>query len=237
MTKDLFDTNTTVIDPPKDLDTLYNDLVGEGKRYKDPKVLLKTRLDADDHIRKIEEENARLRADLTTRASVEEALAKLNLNSKVETPVTPEHVEISAVTPEMIQAIVDKELAKRQTQSQTERNKEFVISKLVEAWGDSYSSRLKERAKELQLSEDFLTRLAVDQPQAFLTIVDPKPVTPPQNLPNSGRRPVFPSTPQKNWDYYNKMRKENPSLYNNKNTQLEIMAQAKQLGDSFYSKG
>lgn len=235
MTKELFAESDTS-DQPVDLDKLYEDLVGEGKKYQDPKVLLKSKRDSDVHIQRIERENAELRADLQTRQTLEEAINNLSKPSSSETPTPVERTD-NALTPELIQQLIDKELAKRSSQSQIAQNQAKVINKLTEVWGDNYSVKLKARARELGLGEDFLADLATKQPDAFIKIIDPKPAGTPNLGHPASTRPSVIGSSEKTWAYYSKMRRENPKQYHSIETQREIYAQAAKLGDAFYNNG
>lgn len=235
----LFAPNTADVeaDDDTDLDKLFEDNVGEGKRYADPKVLFKGKYHADKHIKRLETELEEVRADLRARLSVEEALSKLTTTSRDDNqePDRSGNPNVTALTAESIQAIIDAELNKRSQQSQIQRNQEYVVSKLKETWGDDYQSKLRQRAKELNLGTDFLSSLAQTQPDAFLAIVGtPKVTNPNQHVPPSGRTGTFPSN-EKNWAYYSKLRREQPLVYHSKQTQKEMMAQAAKLGADFYN--
>lgn len=226
-------------DDQVDLDKLYEDNVGEGKRYQDPKVLFKGKYHADLHIRQLEEELKATREDLKARMSVEEALAKLSAskedNQSHERNDDPQEKNVTALTPETIQKLIDAELEKRTKQSQVQRNQEYVVSKLKETWGDDYQVKLRQRAKELNLGSDFLTELAQTQPEAFLAIVGtPKVANPNLHTPPQGRSGIVGSS-EKTWSYYNKLRREQPSVYRSKQIQKEIHEQAAKLGEAFYN--
>lgn len=219
-----------------DLDKLYETYVGEGKQFLDPKVLLKSKLDSNSHISRIEQENAQLRVDLAARVSLEEALKKLTPSKPEEpTPVERKNEQgATTLSPEDIQFLINKELSTRSEQSQVQRNQEYVVNKLAEVWGDNFQPKLKARAKELGLQEDFLANLAQTQPQAFLKIVDPKP-TPGFSNPIPRTTQVgSPHIQDKTWAHYQKMRRENPKLYHSIPMQKEMFAQAQKLGDTFY---
>jgi hypothetical protein len=230
---DLFtsDNNTDNVD----LDSLYNDLVGEGKKFSDNKLLLKAKLDSDNYIKRLEQEQAELRADISARLSVEEALAKLQQTSSDDEQQSHER-QASTMTPEMIQEIIDRELSKRTQQSTVERNQAKVLDALKSAWGDNYTSKLNARASELGLDKEFLTQLAQTKPDTFIKLVVPTTQQTYRNdhVPPTGRSGVT-SNNEKTWQYYNKMRRENPKQYHSLETQREIYAQATKLGKSFYN--
>lgn len=235
MTKELFSADQTEANVA-DLDQLFTDLVGEGKKYQDPKVLLKSRLDADEHIRRIERENADLRVDLQARQAIEDALAKLSTPSSNEEQKPIVERNETPLTPQEVEQIIERELAKRTTQNTVAKNQAMVVDTLKKAWGDNYSAKLRARAKELELGEEFLTQLAQTQPQAFLKLVDAKPASDP-NYPihPTSTRHVPVGTTEKTWKYYSKMRRENPSQYHSLETQKEMFKQAQKLGESFYN--
>jgi hypothetical protein len=76
----------------------FDQLVGEGKRYANGDVLARSKIEADKAIKQREQELAELRAELNTRLSLEEFLAKTSANVSTQgnnPPVeqTPQKVE------------------------------------------------------------------------------------------------------------------------------------------------
>ena len=67
----LFD-NTEVDNEDVNLDTevTLEDLVGEGKKYRDPNALAKSRVEADRYIKKLEAEHKQMREELTSRQAL-----------------------------------------------------------------------------------------------------------------------------------------------------------------------
>ena len=76
---DSFNSNEGQPAPEAQLDTnsFLDQLVGEGKKFANIEDLAKGKLNSDEHIDKLENENQRLRQELDTRMTAEEVLAEI----------------------------------------------------------------------------------------------------------------------------------------------------------------
>lgn len=243
MTDGIFEDPTEVkpvhtIDPNKDYVT---ELVGEGKKYADVSLLAKSRLEADNHIARIEAENKGIRAELEKRLTMEELLTKIN--SQTKAPVDgegntstnvegkPETAATAGVTPEELAKLVDARIAAKVNESVAQTNLTFAKTKLKESFGDDYTKVLDEKVKELGVSREYLNRLAQEQPNVLLKLVDAKPQAAPSNT-GSPSRSIDASKmsmgSQTNNDgfrgqkFYTDLLKKDPAAFWSSRTQLEM---------------
>ena len=117
----VFDDNEPEIDLEKDY---LAELVGEGKRYKDPQVLARSAVEKDNFIERLKTEGAQLRAELNTRIKYEEFLDKLKSSPSRsnEEPQTPQEPANVFAKPEDIDRLIDQKIQQREQQGVAERN-------------------------------------------------------------------------------------------------------------------
>ena len=245
MTNSLFNNNQAPATETTELPegTSYLDtLVGEGKKYQDPELLAKGTWHAQVHISKIEQENAVLRAELEKRANAEEFTKQILERVKGQTPPSneqthqPSQEQKTPNTPdiaELVKQIYNQEQEKATANS----NLSVVDSKLKEVWGQAYSPKLEQRAKELRVSPQFLENLAATSPDAFFEMVlkTPRPSDNSHLAPTgSGQTHGNVSSPNKTFNDYEKMRKSEPKKYWDLNTQTQMFEDARKLGADFY---
>lgn len=215
-----------------------SELVGPGKKYADVAALAKGAWHQDKYIPRLEQENANHRSELQTRISVEEQIQRLQAVQPAAPVVNNNQDEPKTYSKEDLLAEVQTLLNQQKQTSVAERNVERVAQALQSAWGTNYQGRLKARAQELGLDQQFLANLAETKPDAFLNIVVPKTqaphVTPPRPQVNSNSMPA--TTGERNEAYYAKLRKENPRLYLTREIQSQEHKDALRLGDRFFQK-
>jgi hypothetical protein len=246
MTDTLFDdTNTAVddLDPTKDYIT---ELVGDGKKFKTPQDLARAKLESDRFIAQLTGELAGLRTDLNARISMEELVAEIKAAGSTSPRSEPtNHVDHReddaskrALTSEEIEQIVSARLAKEQNRTETNRNLQTVRDKLVEEFGQNYSSHLERIASELGVKREYLDNLAKDNPNVFFRVtgvgvrrVDNFSGVPVSQVNSAG---AFTTTGgDRDWNYYENLRKTAPKTYWQPKVQNEMFEQAKRLGPKF----
>ena len=211
----------------------------------DVEALLKAKAHADKHIAKVEAEHAETKAERDRRLTYEDMISKINANrdSASRTPPqeeTEREDNPTQVIPEdLIAKKVDEMLTKKQQEDRQVANVAYAAQELTKVWGDDYTDKLINRAKELNLSQDFLRDLARDNPQGFLKIVVPsapkqveRSFTPPQSSQRSYTQSE--DTGVRNWAYYQKIKKSDPERYKSGEIAVEMDRQAQKLGDAFY---
>lgn len=209
-------------------------------------ALAKGKIEADAFIERLKSEQSELRQDLNSRTALEELLNDLKTarqpasNGQPQAPVNePEPRDKAALSKEDLVALVREELSTTQKQLHAQRNIDFVEAELTKQWGTSVRSKLEAKARELDVSLDFLKNIAAQRPKAFLEMVgakvvqqvDTSGITPPPSRQNV---PLREPTKDRTMSYYRELRKSNPTLYWSPQTQLQEMNDAKRLGEAFY---
>lgn len=237
---DLFNTETQ-IDPDFDY---YSALVGEGKKYKDPKAAGLAIVHKDQHISKIEQENAALRKELEGKLAIDAFLDKLNARTVTQTPNGSNTEPAVEPNPAQIQnkglslEDVQKFIAEQEAQRTAEANMAKAIAKLKEAFGANYTVNLEAKANELGVNKDFLTSIAKTSPDALVKLVgaDKAPDST-GTVPNSSVRsvPSVGQTSGKKFADYQKVLKEEPRRYWSSAFQAEMHREAEKQGEAFYN--
>jgi hypothetical protein len=250
---DLFDDNgtddTPVIDPNKDY---FSELVGEGKKYKDPVAAGRALVEKDVFIERLKAENAGIRQELNTRLKLEEVVDRISStkspNNEQQPPREQDNGQPASqktLSPEDVQSIVTQTMTESQKAAQRKTNVEFVERQLEEAFGPTFRRTVKTQAAQLGLGEEFLKGLAADQPNAFLKLmgVEKKPevnstaVQAPRPSVSSDAIGFRPQTGIKGKSYYDNIKKNDPRRYWTPAVQNEMHAEAlKQGWDAFSSR-
>lgn len=220
----------------------FDDIVGEGKKYRDTEAVAKALLEKDRFIKQLEEENATARQELRSRTNLEEVVNQLRAKPEPQPnrEITPTPRQEPIVeTPEVdIEAKIAEVLETRLAGETRRANIETARSGLKERFGADYNQTLRSIVSELGVSEQFILDLAAKSPNGFFKLVDSiqppddkRPVTPPANkiptaLPNtSGRR---------NKAYYDELRRTNINEYLSPRIQNQYYRDALEQGDAFY---
>lgn len=139
--------------------------------------------------------------------------------------------------PTQIESLVEAKLSQAEQKRKEEANYKMVESKLKESLGVNYQQVLKQQVDQLGLDKDFINDLARKHPQVlFKTLgLDQQAKENFQTPPQSSQRrdPFAPNTPKRTNAYYQKMRKEQPSLYRDPKIQDQMFKDALALGDEF----
>lgn len=236
---DLFQDDQNSKEQPSQTDNYFDQLVGEGKKFKDNEALARGKFESDEFIAKLTREMREMREELDKKSTTEELIDKLRSSGVVQNSAGTPHIE-TPIEPNREIVDVKKQVAEilnseRQRQI-AENNVALVRSELEKSWGDNISYKLKLKAKELGVSEQFLASTAETQPKAFLKLVldSARPSDPdiPRSSVNSNQFAKRENV--KNYKYYQQLRKDNRSLYFNPQTQVEMHKAAQTLGEDFY---
>lgn len=244
MTETLFADDKTTVDQTKNY---LEDLVGDGKKFKDVNELAKGKAQSDEYISQLTSRLDQQRAEYmelyekaNKRASFEDLVnqmkdSKTNPNMNLDTPVPKDLPRQDSTN---IEDQVAKAVARLEQQKTQSQNFNQVVSKLKEKWGENYPQNLNAHAANLGLSQDYVNQLASTHPQVFYRTfgLEEQPVrTPYQSAPRSDVTSTFtPKTQERNWSFYQKMRKENPALYKSRETTIQMHKDGETLGASFF---
>lgn len=228
-------------------DNPFANIVGDDKLYRTQQDVAKALIEKENFIRKLKNDNAVLRSEVSTRSRVEEAIDKMlktNTNP-ASNPVTPPGNGTNAANGDdgsntnkgFSEADVLALLEKREKERAYSANAEQAKKALVEKYGADASRVLKQRATELGTTEEALSGLARTTPSAFLALFPdvvkkPEPGIPATSV-NQTARPV--SANPRNKKYYDDILKKDPKAYLSRDTQLQMHRDAIELKEAFYS--
>ena len=227
--------------------SVLGDLVGEGRKFNDVEALAKGKVEADRFIEQMKQENSALKADL------EKQSYKLGVTNKMEEMASASPTELldpnnnnggtsnTANTQPMsseanIESLVEQTLKKRELENAAKSNIAVVEAELEKAYGTEASSAVQQKASELGLPLSELQSMAAKSPSAFMQLMG-------QSAPQSSpmvqgsirtEGSTMQASSEKDFGYYQKLRRENSSLYYKPSTQRAMMADADRLGDKFY---
>lgn len=248
MTENLLDGNNldlNTIDPNKDY---LQDLVGDGKKFKTPQDLARGKAEADAFIETLKRQQDELRADYVrvreenvAKAKLEELIDRLQSGQQKDNGKQPDakELETKPFDPKELEGLIPREIEKYETQKKQSENFRIVQDKLTETFGANYQTVLNQRIKELGLTADDINALARKSPNAFFNTLGiaraPQSDTGFQSPPRSSQRSdnFAPRTEKRTWSYYQKIKKENPTLYYSPKITNQMHEDYQSLGTAF----
>jgi hypothetical protein len=245
MTENLMDDNPTEpqIDPNKNY---FEELVGEGKKFKSPEELARGKYESDTYIKHLERGRDELRGDYlklreeyNSRAKLEELidqLSKQQLTSS-ETPPANEGTR-PAYDPKEIESLVSSKIQEHELTKRQEDNFSLIRNKLQQRYGNDYKDAVKKQIDDLGITEADLNEMARKQPKVLIrTLGLDQEVqreefqSPPR--PNQRSDSFAPSLQKRTWAHYEKMRKEEPDRYYSPQVQVQMHQDQANLGKEF----
>lgn len=200
--------------PAKTEDTgLLTALVGEKQKYRSVEELAKGYVNADEHIKRLEEENRKLREAQVAAKTLDDVLERMQTKQEVKTEPPAQ-----GVSAERIAELVEQTLTGRETAKTRETNLLTADKLMKEKFGDKAAEMFKSKANTPELQRVFMEMAAID-PQQFVGMFGGVAATPQGSVatPSVSTTSVSPSSNRVNveWskEWVAKTRKENPSLY------------------------
>lgn len=244
MTQNLLDADNQdqIVDPNKNY---LEELVGENKKFKDVESLARGKYEADrmitfknEEFDKLRDDYLKLREDYNSRAKLEELIDQL------KQPQQQSHDETLNVNnqpqygPKEIEGLVSSKLQEFEVNRKQEENFNLVRGKLQQRYGSNYKDAVKQQIEDLGITEAELSEMARRQPKVLIRtlgldqeVSQERFQSPPRNQQRSDN--FSPSLQKRTWSYYQKLRKDDPNLYWNPKTQLQLMTDKATLGKEF----
>ena len=214
----------------------------KGEAFKDPQVLAKSKLESDNYIKQLESQLTDLRTELSKEDTAKKLLAELqsrrqdpNANSVPKQGETNPSDTKPELSEDVIQRLVEETLSKREQANSAQQNAKMVQDQLTQKYGTEAKAHVEKKAQELGMSFDRLSALAAESPSAFMTLIgEPKTEfkAPVQGTINTAAG-NYSNPSERNWDYYQNLRRTNKTLYFNPKTQQQMMQDKMRLGDRF----
>lgn len=238
----IFDLDDDIVTIPEDVDYV-DQLVGEGKKFKDIAALAKGKAESDAYIERMKKQLEEATKELSTRMTLEKFLEANKGRSEDNTgnQSKPDGDEQRSLDEATLLSKMEELLARRETQKTQESNLERTTRVLTEQFGDRYAQVVNHKAKELGMSGQELTALAAKSPVAFFQLIGVSegersssiPVVP-RNQVNSSGQPGLNSV--RDAKYYERMKTTDPKRYFAPETTSEMIRDLKALGEArFYA--
>ena len=228
--------------PPASTQTTgsVEELVGEGKKFATVEDLAKGKAEADIFIEQLKKEQAELRSDLDQRLSAQDLLEEIRKEREAQLSSSNTPAE-GNTTPSLgqddIASLVKDTVKQMGVQETSEQNILIVDQKMKELFGDRAQEVMLQKAKENEVSVDFLKDAAAKSPKAFFNVLglsNQKTTTPSMT---QGTVDLSGTAPKNNtgnsWQDYEVMRKENPKMYWKPETQIRLLKAKQDQGESF----
>ena len=217
----------------------------KGEQWKDVEVIAKGKIEADQHIERLEAQLAEATKSADRTERLEAALAALE--KKAAEPATAQSPDPNSgadpadtkqeISEEQIQSLVEKAVTSREQAATAQQNLTTVNTKLTELYGDDATKEVEKRAGELGMSMERLQELASESPTAFLALIgeeaDPPATGMSESTINTSALPQS-NRGKKNNSYYMKMLKDAPDKFNSAAIQNEMLQQRMKMGEDFY---
>jgi hypothetical protein len=242
------ESTTTDTQQTQTKESFVDHLVGDGKKFKDIEALAKGKLEADRHISEITKTLDELRADLAKQDYAKNLLEQISKGSETgaeqPTPVTTSssNTENTTQSASDFEALVEKVITAKEKSKTASQNISVVGEEMQKQYGDKTADVLKAKSLELNMSLDRLKEIAAESPTAFFQLIGVKKMGE-KTSTSTGvttqstiRSENFNSYSQdRTFEYYQKLRKENRSLYYSPKIQNTMLQDRERLGDRFYN--
>lgn len=226
--------------------SVLGDLVGEGRKFNDVEALARGKLEADRFIEQMKQENAALKTDLEKQAYRIGVETQLKETASVSTAELSDPNNLSGTSNTAgtqsssseadIESLVEQTLKKRELEGVAKNNIAVVESELEKAYGTEAAAAVQQKANELGLPMSELQGMAAKSPSAFMQLMGKAaPVSSPLvqgSIRTEGS--TMQASSEKDFGFYQRLRKENSTLYYKPSTQRAMMADADRMGDKFY---
>jgi hypothetical protein len=221
--------------PITDPTNYLNDLVGEGKKFRDLESLARGKHESDVYIKTLERQLDQIRSDysearseLTARAKFEELADRFN--NRRDPPVQVESKP--AFDENQLKTIVARQIEETETQRKQEENFKMVQSKLSETFG---LENVESKLKEVGLDGRTAASIAKTAPELVLKALGiNQPPQQPQFQPpprNAGfNQPI---EKERTWSYYQEMFQKDPKLKFDPKTNVQMQKDYIRLGTKF----
>lgn len=220
-----------------------------GENWKDPEVLAKGKMEADAYIKNLEDQLTQMRDDLSKQDYAAKLLQQLEGKASATTNEKPLASNNNnndggtatggdtnlAVSEDVLKSLVEKTLTERDSKAITQQNISVVDSKLEELYGTEARSHVINKSKELGVSIERMQEIAAESPSAFFSLIgEPQKSFKPMTQGSVRTEGVTnQSSSERDWSYYQNLRRENKHLYYSPKVQQQLMEDKMRMGDKF----
>jgi len=204
-----------------------DELVGQGKKFKDLDALAKSKLEADKFIERLLQEKEEIKRELDSRIKAAEALEAARNQSRQSEPerTAPEF------DPASISEIVRQELSEAERAKTFKENVLSAQDALIKFTGsrEAATKYVEDKAQELGVQKEWLLDMAGRSPKALLNTLGvqsetkpgvPSPVVPKSSINTEADKSITKQPTTK--AHFDEIRRTNPSMYWSPKVQQEI---------------
>jgi len=226
------------------------ELVGENKKFKSPEDLARGKYESDAYIEimkrrqdELRDDYMKLKTDYEARAKLEELIDQMSKrpqqSTEPDSTQRADDVRQPQFDPKQVESLVSNKIQEYELTKKQSENFNLVKEKLTERYGNNFKPALEQQITELGITSEDVDTLARRNPKLLLKSLGlDKPVetenfqTPQRS---SQRSDSFGKTgpKKKTWSYYQELKKQNPQLYYDPKTAVEIHNSAIELGEEF----
>ena len=218
-------------------DVTLDTLVGEGKKYRDVNELAKAYVNADSHLDELRRDLAQSRARSDAEKNQEPVVQTQQQQSDPTLAVTEK-----PQSNEDLRTLVGRELENLTQAKKFEQNVEVTAQTLIDHFGDAQKANqaVKDKARELGVSPDWLRDSAARSPKAFYATMGLNPEQQKRDTSTPAPRSDVrlesnQNNGKKNYAYFEQLRKSDKGLYYSQSVQNEMHVLAREQGDAFYA--
>ena len=222
----------------KDEENFINNLVGEGKKYKDANDLAKAYHHANMHIDELKSDLDEYKGGKELLNEVLDEIRSSNTEEREEAPALPKATVEPRIQTDNVAKIVDEEFAKREVLAAKKANVETSMNKLREMYGSDTNVKIavsKAIGNDGNVKRviDDLIMTSPDSMVKFITGIVPVGNTPQSNTPavSTSVAPPVAYDGELTWAKCREIRKENPKLYNSSSFRSQIEAAANKASE------
>jgi hypothetical protein len=221
----------------------YEELVGEGRKFKDPEALARSKFEADSYIEILKRQKDELRADYLKMR--EETMAKAKLEELIDRHSKqlsgenkkPDDTAVKPLDPAELDRIFGEKINAYELANRQRVNLKTVKDKLIERFGKNYQSTVKEQIQDLGITEEVFNQMAQNYPQMVFKALEIDRPPQREDFPapprNSVNRPANKGETKRTWTYYQELKKTNPKLYLDPKTTNQMHKDYQELGTDF----
>jgi hypothetical protein len=231
-----------LLNPPEP--DYHEELVGEGKKFKDDISLAKGKYIADKYIETLEnqldqlrEEYSQLREENVASAKLKDLINQTKTKPELDTTIVESRTTIN---PKDIESLIDSHITQREKSRKETENLNMVRSKLEEKFGKNYQESLQKRIEDLDLSHSELNSMTKTNPKSVIKLLGLDEVEAPstdifRTLPRSSQTTTSykPSSEKRTWAWYQNLKQTDPKKYHSRETNVQMHKDALQLGSAF----
>lgn len=215
-------------------------VAAKGETFKDPEAIAKGYLASQEHILKLEAENAQLKESSTKNDYMKEVLDRIDAGKSKPTseePVSENTGEGTAdnqgVTTDQIKDLITATLTQQEAERTASGNLAKTKELMQDAFGTEASKVLLQKQAELGMSKERLDQLASESPTAFMQLMGKAPKKEDNKTVPTSVVQISEGSGKRDWAYYQKLRRENSKLYYSAEIQNQLMKDRLELGDAF----